>query len=107
MNLPPFQKSVANFVIHNNLEIPITNRFLDFVSEVGELAKEVLTATDYGAQPFGVPLAWEDELGDVFFSLICIANASQVDMNFALESALVKYQARMEQRTDPSSAYKS
>ncbi len=103
MNLPPFQKSVANFVHHHHLEIPITDRFLDFVSEVGELAKEVLTATDYGAQPFDVPLAWEDELGDVFFSLICIANSSQVDLNAALDGALVKYQARIAQQQDPSS----
>jgi len=76
MNLPTFQKSVANFVHHHHLEIPLTDRFLDFVSEVGELAKEVLTATDYGAQSFEVPSAWEEELGDVFFSLICIANTS-------------------------------
>ena len=71
MSLPDFQKNVAVFVADHQLEAPVETRLLDLVSEVGELAKEVLKGSDYGRKPAQLPPAWADELGDVFFSLIC------------------------------------
>lgn len=63
MEPPTYQTVVARFVESNDLEISVPARLLDLVSEVGELAKEVLKATRYGREPLsrldggGVPQA--------------------------------------------------
>jgi NTP pyrophosphatase (non-canonical NTP hydrolase) len=103
MFLSPFQHQVAEFVFRYKLEIPANNRLLDLTSEVGELAKELLKNTDYGNQDFCPTPAWMDELGDVFFALICLANSTDVNMLDALTSTLAKYQARIESQGEVGS----
>jgi NTP pyrophosphatase (non-canonical NTP hydrolase) len=76
---------------------------LDLTAEVGELAKEILKATSYGRQEFLPIETWHDELGDVFFSLICLANSTEIDLLKALNSALEKYQARLDESGKASS----
>ncbi|MFZ6026748.1 MAG: MazG nucleotide pyrophosphohydrolase domain-containing protein [Chloroflexota bacterium] len=90
-----FQQQVAVFVQQNQLEIPLDRRLLDLVSEVGELAKESLSGSLYGRQRFVPGAGWADEIGDVLFALICLANTSGVDLEDALQDALNKYQARL------------
>ena len=90
------QRSVARFVEEHELEAPIQARMLDLASEVGELAKEVLKGADYGCCDFEVPQGWRDELGDVFFALICLANSTGVELEASLEDALQKYRNRLE-----------
>ena len=104
MPTPTFQHQVADFVQRNDLEISIQDRTLDFVSEVGELAKEILKSTDYGRQDFRPIEAWQDELGDVFFSLICLANTTDVNLQDALHAALEKYQMRLENQGEVGSS---
>lgn len=41
-------------------------------------------------------------MGDVFFSLICAANATGVDLEEALRKALAKYRARIAAGSGPS-----
>lgn len=89
------QRRVAGFVEEYGLEAPVQVRVLDLISEVGELSKEVLKATDYGREPFQKPQNWDDELGDVSFSLVCIANSTGVDLEGALDGALEKYRERL------------
>ena len=79
----------------HNLEISVRDRMLDLTSEVGELAKEILLNTDYGNCDFYPTNAWADELGDVFFSLICLANTTEVNLSKSLSYAIAKYQARL------------
>ena len=69
-------------------------RMLDLASEVGELAKEVLRSTDYGAKPFAPSPCLEEELGDCFFSLLCLSQALGIDGETALGKALEKYEMR-------------
>ncbi|MFN4218524.1 MAG: MazG nucleotide pyrophosphohydrolase domain-containing protein [Candidatus Bipolaricaulia bacterium] len=38
---------------------------------------------------------WTSELGDAFFSLICIANSTNVNLEDALQQALRKYEQRL------------
>jgi NTP pyrophosphatase (non-canonical NTP hydrolase) len=102
-DLPPYQERVASFVDMHALRAGAEARLLDLVSEVGELAKEVLEATRYGEQPFATTAAWDEELADVFFSLICLANATNVNMDTALEGALEKYRRRLAGRGDAGS----
>ena len=103
MERPAFQESVRAFVASAGLDTPAPGRVLDLVSEVGELAKEAVKATDYGRESFRVPDGWEDEVGDVFFSLVCLANETGVDLERALGGALRKYQERIGQTGQPDS----
>ncbi len=90
------QKRVAEFVTSHGLHTDVVYRVLDLVSEVGELSKEVLKATNYGCEEFQPPENWEDELGDVLFALICVANLTEVDLESALSRVLEKYRKRIE-----------
>jgi len=102
-DLPAFQERVASFVDMHALRAGAEARVMDLVSEVGEVAKEVLKATRYGEQPFATSPAWSDELADVFFSLICLANATNVNLDQALDGALEKYRQRLAGRGDAGS----
>lgn len=101
--LPGYQRRVADFVDAAGMRAGVESRTLDLVSEVGEVAKEVLKATQYGEAPFDTPPDWADELGDLFFSLACLANATNVDLDRALDGALAKYRARLTTRGDAGS----
>jgi len=89
------QLAVADFVQRHGLEADVEHRLLDLVSEVGELAKEVLKSTQYGRAHGALTPNWQVELGDVLFSLLCLGNATEVDMNSALHEALEKYEQRL------------
>lgn len=93
--LPRIQERVAEFVRGNSLEISVEHRLLDLVSEAGELAKEVLQDSSYGSRPFTSTSAWADEIGDVLFSLACLANSTSVDMEQALDRVLRKLDERI------------
>jgi NTP pyrophosphatase (non-canonical NTP hydrolase) len=103
LKLKELQRVVADFVEQNQLETNVEYRLLDLVSEVGELSKEALKASAYGTGSFKPRTTWAEELGDVLFSLICVANTSGVDLEEALKSVLTKYRARMFSKGGPES----
>ena len=100
---PEFQQSVANFIAQHHLETDVTHRMLDLISEAGELAKEILKSSDYGKTTFHPTEEWESELGDIFFSLICLANSTNTNLEDALENALQKYKNRLKITQDAGS----
>ena len=73
------------------------------MSEIGELAKEALKGSDYGKTRFTQTEAWEEELADAFFSLVCIANSTGVDLEKALEKVLIKYKNRINNKGNAGS----
>jgi NTP pyrophosphatase (non-canonical NTP hydrolase) len=89
------QNAVARFVERHQLETSVEVRALDLVSEVGEVAKEVLKGTAYGREPFVPTDGWAGELGDAFFSLLCVANGTGVNLEAALQKAVQKYERRI------------
>jgi NTP pyrophosphatase (non-canonical NTP hydrolase) len=93
--VPEFQETVLEFVDDHHLEIEVPYRMLDLVSELGEVAKEVLKSSHYGITRFLPENKWEDELGDLFFSLICLANSTGVNLEEALNNVLQKYEERL------------
>ncbi|WP_206529662.1 MazG nucleotide pyrophosphohydrolase domain-containing protein [Brevibacillus sp. SYP-B805] len=103
MSMADAQERVAAFVRQHRLEVAIQDRLLDLVSEVGELSKEVLKGTAYGRKPFVPGDDWAEEWGDVFFSLLCVANSTGVDAEKALSAVLDKYRDRLAQRGEISS----
>jgi NTP pyrophosphatase (non-canonical NTP hydrolase) len=90
-----FQARCRAFLARHGLSHTPQIHILDLVSEVGELAKALLEDSDYGESPSQSTPALEEELGDVFFSLIALAESLNVDLEAALDKAFVKYEARM------------
>ena len=89
------QEKVKIFCEKNELNSPIEHRVLDTMSELGEVAKEVLKMSNYGKHPVRYNNKLKMELGDVFYSIITIANAFEIDLDEALNKVLEKYEQRM------------
>ncbi len=94
MSIRDNQDAVAAFVRENGLSADARARYIDLVSEVGELGKEILKATDYGLLPFEASDAFADEMGDCVFSLLCLCDTAGIDAQAALDAAIAKYKAR-------------
>ncbi len=94
MTLDELQLLVKKFVDDRNIGTTTANRMLDLLSEAGELAKEVLKSSDYGKQPFENTEAFENEFGDVFFSMVCLANQTDLNLKEMIDKSLVKYDKR-------------
>ena len=89
------QKKVKLFCEKNELNSPIEHRVLDTMSELGEVAKEILKMSNYGKHPVKYNNNLKMELGDVLFSIITIANVFEIDLDEALNKVLEKYEKRM------------
>lgn len=70
------------------------SRYIDLVSEIGELGKEIIKSTDYGKRAFGTSKSFEDEMGDCLFSLLALCCEADIDAASALDRALRKYEKR-------------
>ncbi|MEW9095594.1 MAG: MazG nucleotide pyrophosphohydrolase domain-containing protein [Clostridiaceae bacterium] len=103
MNLSDIQKKINKFTEDKLINSRVDVRIIDLASEVGELSKEVLKGTDYGNKQFNITKDWESELGDVLFSLICIANETSTNLEDCLNCVLDKYEKRFESKGDLSS----
>lgn len=88
------QERVAEFVQEHEIEARPEFRLLDLVSELGEVAKDATTSTDYGASPDELAVN-ADEIGDVLFALFALADSLDIDANEALDTALAKYEDRL------------
>ena len=89
------QKRVQSFCIKQGISGRPEERLIDTLSELGEAAKEILLMTGYGKHPPVYREGIRDELGDVFFSLLTLANAVGVDIEEALEQSIKKYEKRI------------
>ncbi|MCL2572592.1 MAG: hypothetical protein FWE11_09335 [Defluviitaleaceae bacterium] len=87
-------KMAKDVVEKYNLEHPVEIRFIDLASEIGELGKELLKISNYGKDACQPSSDISGEIGDVLFSLACIANSLDIDLEDALASAISKYHAR-------------
>lgn len=92
------QETVAQMTERYNLEISPELRYIDLASEVGELGKEILLSTDYGKNQFDATDNLESEIGDTFYSLICIANSLEINLSNALIKVIKKYEQRFSEK---------
>ena len=88
------QEKVNDLIKKYNLESSTEIRFIDLTSELGELGKEILKGNDYGRKEFSNTENLESEIGDTLFSLICVANGLNIDLQKALDNVLNKYENR-------------
>ena len=90
-------------IFYSERDIPVEHGVLGVMSELGELAKEILVMTDYGSRTPKDNNKLKIELGDVFFSVIILANKLGVDLNESLDIVLEKYEQRLLRRGSPGS----
>jgi NTP pyrophosphatase (non-canonical NTP hydrolase) len=100
MNLLEVQDLVNKFTKNKNMSSPVNVRIIDLASEVGELSKEVLKGTNYGTKQFKKTEEWNSEIGDVLFSLICIANETDTNLEDCLKYVIEKYEKRFLNKAD-------
>lgn len=91
------QQKVKSFTEENQLQHTPQVSTLDLVSEVGEIAKEILESSDYGEKKVELSKNLKLEIGDAFYSLICLANCLEVDLEDSLNIVLKKYQKRLKE----------
>ncbi len=103
MSVIDSQRDVQRFLLRHGLRYDATTHTLDLASEVGELAKLVLQATDYGQQALDDDVPFSAELGDVFYSLLALAVALDVDAGEALDAAMQKVERRLREHGGPGS----
>lgn len=87
----------------NNINNPIEYRMLDFFDEVGEVAKEISKMSDYGTKESKFRKEINLELGDVFYSLITVANYYNIDLLESLDLAIKKYENRIAEKGNAGS----
>ena len=89
------QEKIKKFCKEYDLESPAEHRVLDTMSELGEVAKEILKMSNYGRKPIKYREELKYELGDLLYSIITIANYFDVDLEEALNMVLEKYKRRL------------
>lgn len=94
------QKIVKKFVTEHGLACGEKIRFMDLVSEVGELGKEIIKGTDYGKVAYTSTQNVKSEVGDCLFSLLALCCELDIDANEALTDSMLKYRKRFEDKAD-------
>jgi len=89
------QKSVKEFLEKNKLFNSEQIRYIDLVSEVGELGKEIIKSTDYGKEPYSPNEAAFEEMGDCLFSILALCCEMNIDADKALQFVIEKYNKRL------------
>jgi len=92
------QDLVAGFIEEFGLDTGREIRYLDLVSEIGELGKELIKCSDYGKKDFEMTPEVAGELGDCLFSMLALCKELGVDAELALAGVMDKYRARFERR---------
>jgi len=92
------QKTVKDFTHEFSLHTSPEIRYMDLVSEVGELGKEIIKSTNYGKEGFMKTSEMAEEAGDCLFSLLALCNELDIDAEKALLQALCKYRQRFKQK---------
>ncbi len=75
--------------------MPTFARLLDIQSELGELAKEYLKASNYGSKGFDLTEDFKEEYGDVLYALISLADELGINSEESLDIVLKKLNDRM------------
>ncbi len=97
------QQTVVEFIKKYEIYCDTNSRYIDVVSEIGELGKELLKSSKYGTEQPTATHGTVEEIGDCFFSLLALCTTLEIDSEQALNSAILKYQKRFDAKSDISS----
>lgn len=95
MTIQELQNKIREFSKEYNLDSAPEYKILDTVSELGEVAKEMLKMTNYGKKETKFNDEIKSELGDLLYSVTTIANSLNVDLEKAINMVLAKYEKRL------------
>lgn len=97
------QLDVQEFLQTQKLECGLEFRLLDLLSELGEVAKEILIASKYGKEIGTMSPKFGEEVGDLQFCLLALANQTGIDLEAATKYAMEKYRNRIHLKGHPGS----
>lgn len=97
------QNKVNKTVEEYHLSCGASVRYMDLVSEIGELGKEILKETEYGQKDYSLNETSMEEMGDCIFSLLALCSEMGIDADAALDYALEKYKKRFWEKGTVSS----
>lgn len=97
------QNKVNDLIKKYNLNTDVSTRYIDLVSEIGELGKEIIKGSDYNTKDFEVTKDTKEEIGDCLFSLLALCSNLNLDYKQCLDIALNKYQKRFLEKQNISS----
>lgn len=86
--------AVRDFLVRSGLNCGVEHRLLDISSELGEVSKEVLKASEYGKVEPRMTEDLAEEVGDLLFAVHALASELDLDSQERLTAALKKYEAR-------------
>lgn len=89
---------VGRFLHQHGLICGIEHRLLDLSSELGEVSKEVLKSSDYGATEAVTSPKMAEEIGDLLFCAHALAIECGLDPDERLGAALRKYETRQREK---------
>ncbi|WEL23994.1 MazG nucleotide pyrophosphohydrolase domain-containing protein [Candidatus Nanohalovita haloferacivicina] len=102
MSLRQQQNRVSEFLEENDMQAPPEFRIMDFISEAGEIVKDAVKTAEYGGAREKLDVK-EDEIGDVLFSILAVADSLDIDAEKAFERAMEKYERRIDEKGDAGS----
>jgi NTP pyrophosphatase (non-canonical NTP hydrolase) len=92
-----WQEAAVTFAQKHNYRHAPGVHIIDLLSELGEVAKAMLTASAYGEGAFRPNPAIADEMGDLLYAMCLLADAVDVDLDSALRQTLIKYETRWQE----------
>ena len=95
ISLKEVQAAVHKFVQERNWETPPEDIVVHMLEEFGEVARNVLKLKNYGGKHTNKdPINMEEELADVLYCLVKLANATNVDISQAFVDKMEKNRQR-------------
>ena len=93
MDLQPLRA----FIAQHHLETQPAYSLLDIMSELGEVAKELLQGTDYGRSPGEAdPGRMQEKIGDLMFAVAYLSTLYDVDPEAAMWESVRKFERRLD-----------
>jgi NTP pyrophosphatase (non-canonical NTP hydrolase) len=93
MDLQPLK----DFITQHHLETQPAFSLLDILSELGEVAKELLKGTNYGRGEDNTDAAgMREEIGDLMFAVAYLCTLYNVDPEEAMWESVRKFEKRLQ-----------
>jgi len=94
LSLEDIQKNVDNFITNHGGYWPPLSMLSAVIEEVGELAREINHSEGFKPKRTNEPALIGEELADILFAIVCIANYYKINLNDEFEKVLKKYSIR-------------
>ena len=95
LSLKEIQKKINDWIAHHGGYWPPLSMLSAIVEEIGEVAKEVNHLEGFKPKkPDKTSTNLGEEIADVMFALVCLANFYKIDINSELEVVIKKYSIR-------------